>query len=865
MQGLARLGLLPRFQYLSTVSGGGYLGSLLAAWAYRAPGGIAEVQAELASTGPAAGAPVAWWRQYLAYLAPQRGLFTLDTWTLAATYLRNLVLNALVWLPLLALALLVPHALAALVDLVGTAFDSSPWLDRFGTYATWAGVLMVSAGVFLLRSIVGSTDPRTAPPPPPPGAHRLQQPRQAGPRAWIGVQLMLLVGALLLAIGAWWVSVNRDTTFWRGLWPQDLAEVAEALGIDPSKPVLFALLYTGACMYAAFQYESPYQTLRVRVATVALGAVCGLISGILLGGLVTWPLPSGPQALMLAMTALPPLAILAIAVGEVLFVGLTSKWSSDFEREWWARAGAWSSLYTVAYAALFALAFYAPRLLELVPALAGHTLPTWLAIVLASGVVARIALITGRNAPAEQQAQPVPRKRDHALDAVALLLMLALLVGLAGIVDDALRTLAAATAARGLATPHRWLPYAITDVLLVALVLGAVLLVAGSRVNINRFSLHAMYCDRLIRAFLGATRADRTPPAAWPLDLPYREDRQFRAREAEPFIKFDRDDNPIFHWLAPERTPGDFSARKGPFLLVNAALNLVAGRNLAWQERKATSFTFSALHAGSAAPELGYRASRFYAADAGGITLGTAMAVSGAAISPNAGAFSSPVRTFLLTLFNARLGWWLGHPGDASAAQLSGPRFAIVPMLREMLGRTNDKPPWIFVSDGGHFDNLGLYEAVRRGCRYIVAIDAGCDPFRNFDDLGNAIRKIRIDFGVTIQRTGPWRLGGRDLQENGRYCALFDVIYPGLGKGTLLYVKPSLYPKAAGLPIDVLQYAGRSATFPHETTADQFFTESQFESYRALGEFEIAEIAGTTGALNGVVEFMDLAAFRLRE
>ena len=121
---------------------------------------------------------------------------------------------------------------------------------------------------------------------------------------------------------------------------------------------------------------------------------------------------------------------------------------------------------------------------------------------------------------------------------------------------------------------------------------------------------------------------------------------------------------------------------------------------------------------------------------------------------------------------------------------------------------------------------------------------------------------------MEVERTGPWRIGGRDLQENGRYCALFDIFYPESDKrriGSLLYIKPALYPKAEGLPIDVLQYAGRSPDFPHESTANQFFSESQFESYRALGEFEIDAMLGTFDPVESVEEFIDLAALRLAE
>jgi hypothetical protein len=443
----------------------------------------------------------------------------------------------------------------------------------------------------------------------------------------------------------------------------------------------------------------------------------------------------------------------------------------------------------------------------------------------------------------------------------ALLMLLLLLIGIADLVDSALRWVAGITIVYAPQIRHTALPYALTDVVIVGWVFAVMLLLAGVGVNINRFSLHAMYRDRLIRAFLGATRKDYPAPAWTPENHWLREAQQFRPRQADPFIQFDRDDNPILRWLRSERDATPFDPRKRPLLLVNAALNLVSGRNLAWQERKATSFTFSALHVGSATSGLGYRSSADYAADVGGITLGTAMAVSGAAVSPNAGAFSSPVRTFLLTLFNARLGWWLGHPRAPRAVMMSGPRFAVRPMVRELLGLTDDRPPWLFVSDGGHFDNLGLYEVVRRGCRTIVVVDASCDPFRNYDDLGNAIRKIRIDLGVIIERLGPWNLGMRNLQERGRYCALFDIHYPGgnpANPGKLLYIKASLYEKASGLPIDVVQYAGRSERFPHETTADQFFSESQFESYRALGEFQVGEIAGRK-RLAGVEDMIDLA------
>src|SRR5262249_28272278 len=158
-------------------------------------------------------------------------------------------------------------------------------------------------------------------------------------------------------------------------------------------------------------------------------------------------------------------------------------------------------------------------------------------------------------------------------------------------------------------------------------------------------------------------------------------------------------------------------------------------------QRKAESFTVSALHAGSACKA--YRRSNRYGGN-DGLSLGTALAISGAAASPNMGYHSSPGITFLLALFNVRLGWWLGNPGieGQETFRHAGPRFALVPLVEETFGLTTDERRYVYLSDGGHFENLGLYEMVRRRCRYIVAVDAGCDPDYTFEDLGNAVRKI---------------------------------------------------------------------------------------------------------------------------
>lgn len=142
---------------------------------------------------------------------------------------------------------------------------------------------------------------------------------------------------------------------------------------------------------------------------------------------------------------------------------------------------------------------------------------------------------------------------------------------------------------------------------------------------------------------------------------------------------------------------------------------------------------------------------------------------------------------------------------------------------------------FLHLSDGAHFENLGLYELVRRHCRYIIVSDCGTDPEVAFDDLAIALRSIREDFGVEIDLdVSPLRAG--DSGHARQHAVVGTIHYDGLGgtdKGTILLFKPSL---TGDEPSDVTQYQARHPAFPHETTGDQFYDEAQWESYRRLGE-----------------------------
>jgi hypothetical protein len=205
------------------------------------------------------------------------------------------------------------------------------------------------------------------------------------------------------------------------------------------------------------------------------------------------------------------------------------------------------------------------------------------------------------------------------------------------------------------------------------------------------------------------------------------------------------------------------------------------------------------------------------------------------------GSYSERPLAFLMTLFDVRLGWWIGNPAGKRWRHGS-PAIGFYWLLRELLGATTDDSDYLFLSDGGHFENLALYELVRRRCKLIVACDASCDSARGFGDLHNAIERCRTDFGVEIllDDLSPLRPQKNSADESilrsKSHFAIGRIRYnPASAQedGTIIYIKPSL---VDGDPDDVLAYAGINKCFPNDTTANQWFDETHFENYRALGQ-----------------------------
>jgi hypothetical protein len=366
----------------------------------------------------------------------------------------------------------------------------------------------------------------------------------------------------------------------------------------------------------------------------------------------------------------------------------------------------------------------------------------------------------------------------------------------------------------------------------------------------NLLALHNFYKARLVRAYLGASNATE------------RKDKEIT--ETAP-----SDDLALKDLKNHERG--------APIHIINTTLNLVGGRDLATAQRSAAPFTMSSLTCGSA--RTGYHRTDEYMG--GTLSLGTAIATSGAAVSTNMGSKTiSSSLALLLAFFNIRLGLWAPTPNKGRWYE-SRPRLWPFYLMQEALSQTNDLGAYCYLTDGGHFDNTGLYALVERGCRYIMVLDDGADPSPCFSDMGEAIRRCRIDFGAEIwlsSAIGKFKPDDKTqlsmvhvargtIQYSSAHLKMLgwsDEDIRVRSKGIIVWIKPVLTDEDS---VDVRQYKLENSAFPQQTTADQWYDESQFESYRALGYQAIARaLDGMTPAerpthFNGIETFFD--AFRV--
>jgi hypothetical protein len=275
--------------------------------------------------------------------------------------------------------------------------------------------------------------------------------------------------------------------------------------------------------------------------------------------------------------------------------------------------------------------------------------------------------------------------------------------------------------------------------------------------------------------------------------------------------------------------------------------------------RNADFFAFTPNYAGSALT--GYVKTTTIESLDTRFDIGGAMAVSGAAASANMGSHTVRMLSPTLSLLNIRLGYYLRNPryiGEprtrrsiirAAAQSLSDQFFLLI----EMFNGLREDRRTIYLTDGGHIENLGIYELLRRRCGLIFVIDAEADPELGCGSLQLLERYARIDLGVRI--TLPWeqiaseyRETARQIQDgnvhcdHGPHCAIGRVQYPDGASGIIAYVKSSLSGDERDYIVD---YARRNPAFPHEATSDQFLSEEQFEMYRALGFHMVQGVFGT--------------------
>lgn len=304
--------------------------------------------------------------------------------------------------------------------------------------------------------------------------------------------------------------------------------------------------------------------------------------------------------------------------------------------------------------------------------------------------------------------------------------------------------------------------------------------------------------------------------------------RHYRNKLAEAYVIQQADDGKTNKPVAVPLSGIGSKAARGPYHLLNGALNVPGSANPAMQGRLTDFFLFSPAYCGS--PLTGYQPTRDWEAVDPHLDLGTAMAISGAAAAPQMGLGTQKNLTFWLALLNIRLGYWLRVPGRS--AKRFGGSPGLWYLLKEMLGTMDERLPWLNVSDGGHIENLGVYELLRRRCKFIVAVDGEQDERMTFAGLTTLQRLAKIDLEVTIDiDLDDLRIDDKGLSRSHfRYCR---VTYPDGSIGYLLYLKLSLTGNEGEF---LRRYRLDEPAFPHHSTADQLFSETQFEAYRSLGE-----------------------------
>lgn len=808
LQRLKELDLLRRVDYLSTVSGGGYIGAWLVGNVRRTRYWLSRMTSWDES--------IDYLRNYSKYLSPQSGILSADSWVIWGTWIRNAMLiqlTAVAWLSALFVA-----ALA-----VKTVFDLSR--DHPSVNLGMRGFLAVSCvvlAVYIGKNLLN------------PNVRGRTQHRKVVLLAWVSsfcTAALLWNGATkAMAVKEYSAILRKAVTEWPWYLTAGLVfsfyVLALASVLRPKKGPEQLGLWNKSRSVVWFIGRKTPAALGIALTSsgVVYLAVCAVVY---LFGVWAWLDKDlyGWYAYVFG----PALVLLAMTLALVIFIGLVGRASADWRREWWTRYGSWLAIYGAGFLALGVAAVFGNVWLKNLFALGQKV--KWASVVGWIGSVIA-GLLAGNSSKTRGNGEGSSKAFEWVARLGGVLFVGGAVLALSSVLHLVLVEVWLDKPEHGwwqdlnrlLATGHsiEFLPGAAAcsdGAILLTLVL---LVICGFlfswRFNLNIFGLNQFYRNRLVRCYLGATR--------WKPGL----------RRPDRFTGFDENDDLSLADLQFE-SPSYGDHFRGPFPLVNCSLNLGGSSDLAVKTRQSASFTMTPLNCGSARPRIGFAPLETQGGFADGVSLGQAISVSGAAASPNMGYNTSPLVSVLLTMFNVRLAWWFPNPGRKKWKRGSSP-LSLLYLVEEFLGMADETSDYVNVSDGGHFENLGIYELVRRRAKVIIVSDAECDPDLSFGSLGNVIRICETDFGAKIDID----VASIRKQENGQsraHCAVGRITYSNGSQGYLIYLKASI---TGDEDVGIEQYRSLHPDFPHQSTGDQFFTEDQFESYRRLGH-HIASLA----------------------
>ncbi len=363
-------------------------------------------------------------------------------------------------------------------------------------------------------------------------------------------------------------------------------------------------------------------------------------------------------------------------------------------------------------------------------------------------------------------------------------------------------------------------------------------LVMMFRVNINYISPHRFYRDRIMEAFMPAWSTVDINSSGW---------------------------SPLADKLRLSAAwPGQSKQVTTPFPLINTNVVLVnqkprsklegTGKNVRHRRfrlRGGDNFVLTPFASGSLAT--GWRMSGKFMEDS--VTLASAVAISGAAANPDAaylgnGHTRNRFVSTVMRLFNLRLGYWVVNPRYDKGKRRSVNHFR-PGLLYAITSRGHkSKRPIVELTDGGHFDNLGVYELIRRRAKIVIVCDGEADKETSYSAFVSLARRVEEDFDVKFEfreNRGPELLvedipmlypSGAKSSEWGFFVA--KIHYKKTAEiGAVIYLKATMIGEVS---LKTKGYKGAHPDFPDETTADQFFDEEQFEAYRELG-YAIAKSA----------------------